>query len=82
MFRMSFLVFGPTELRLLLMVGTIRAMSDPSIHPFGIGPVRLFDAGGVVATCGLIAAFIVSSIRNTRALYIAEPLPVHDKKAA
>jgi phosphatidylserine synthase len=82
MFRMSFLGFGPTELRLLLMVGAIRVMSDPFVHPFGIGPVRLFDVGGAIATCGLIGAFIVSSIRNTRALYIAEPLPVHDRKAA
>jgi archaetidylinositol phosphate synthase len=82
MFRMSFLGVGPTELRLLLMLGAIRAMSGPYVHLFDSLPVRLFDVGGVIATCGLIGAFIVSSIRNTRALYIAEPLPVHYEKAA
>ena len=80
-FRMSFLGFGPTELRLLLMAGAIRAAQDPWVHPFGAGSVRLFDIGGVIAACGLVAAFIVSSVRNTRALYLAEPLPRETREA-
>ncbi len=47
MFRMSFLGFGPTELRLLLMVGAIRVMSAPSFSRSAAHPVRLFDIGGV-----------------------------------
>jgi phosphatidylglycerophosphate synthase len=74
-FRMSFLGFGPTELRLLLMAGAIRAAITPWVTPFGSEPVRLFDVGGVVAVVGLVAAFVVSSARNTRALYEAEPMP-------
>jgi hypothetical protein len=73
---MSFLGFGPTELRLLLIAGAVRVMSSPWVEPFGGVPMRLFDIGGVVATLGLGIAFVVSSIRNTRALYIAEPMPV------
>lgn len=74
-FRMSFLGFGPTELRLLLMAGAVRAALTPWITPFGSAPVRLFDVGGVIAVAGLVTAFMVSSARNTRALYIAEPMP-------
>lgn len=74
-FRMSFLGFGPTELRLLLIAGAIRAAITPLITPFGLATVRLFDLGGVIAVAGLVMAFVVSSARNTRALYIAEPMP-------
>lgn len=74
-FRMSFLGFGPTELRLLLMAGAIRAAITPWVTPFGLTTVRLFDLGGVIAVVGLVTAFVVSSARNTRALYIAEPMP-------
>ncbi len=74
-FRMSFLGFGPTELRLLLMAGALRSAVSPVVTGLGVGPVRLFDLGGAAACAALALAFIVSSIRNTRALYIAEPMP-------
>jgi phosphatidylglycerophosphate synthase len=74
-FRMSFLGFGPTELRLVLMVGAVRAVEGAWVQPFGASPIRLFDIGGIIATSGLVIAFIVSSVRNTRALYLAEPVP-------
>jgi archaetidylinositol phosphate synthase len=75
-FRMSLLGFGPTELRLLLVAGAIRAADSAWIEPFGTGRVRLFDVGGTVAAAGLAFAFIVSAVRNGRALYAAEPMPV------
>ncbi len=40
-FRMSFLGFGPTELRLLLMAGALRAAVSPVVTGLGVGPVRL-----------------------------------------
>ena len=79
-FRMSFLGFGPTELRVVLIIGALRAVEGAWVQPFGAGPVRLFDIGGIVATCGLLTAFIVSSVRNTRALYLAEPIPARRDK--
>ena len=33
------------------------------------------DAGGLVGTIGMLAVFVMSAARNTRALYLAEPLP-------
>jgi phosphatidylglycerophosphate synthase len=84
-FRMSFLGFGPTELRLVLMIGALRVMQSPWVDPFGSGlEVRLFDIGGIIAAAGLAGAFVAASIRNARALYVAEPIPVlaRDEAAA
>jgi phosphatidylglycerophosphate synthase len=73
-FRMSFLGFGPTELRVVLSVGAIALLRTPEVSPFGMGPFALFDVGGLVGAVGLATAFLVSSVRNGRALYRAEPL--------
>ncbi len=73
-FRMSFLGFGPTELRIVLAAGAVKAAMSPMATVGGVS-MRLFDIGGVVATAGLIFAFLISSLRNTRALYLAEPMP-------
>jgi hypothetical protein len=75
LFRMSFLGFGPTELRIVLAVGVIKAAHAPWVSLGGFDPIRLFDLGGVIATAGLLVAFSVSALRNTMALYRAEPLP-------
>lgn len=81
-FRMSFLGFGPTELRIVLAVGALKAVGSPWISLGGLGPVRLFDLGGAIAIAGLAFAFIVAAVRNTRALYSAEPLPAPVTRAA
>ena len=73
-FRVSFAGFGPTELRILLAIGAIVAVNKPWVDIAG-HQARLFDVGGLVAIAGMIVAFAVSSIRNMRALYRAEPLP-------
>jgi len=75
-FRMSFLGLGPTELRVLLAVGAIKAAATPLVTLGDWPAVRLFDVGGGVAMAGLVVAFIASALRNTRALYTAEPIPV------
>lgn len=72
-FRMSFLGCGPTELRFLLAIGALRAAHQPWVS-FGDTSMRLFDLGGATAGAGLAIVFAVSAIRNTQALYAAEPL--------
>jgi phosphatidylglycerophosphate synthase len=74
-FRMSFLGFGPTELRIVLAVGALKVVSSQWIALGSFVEVRLFDLGGIVAIAGLTLAFIVSAVRNTLALYAAEPRP-------
>jgi phosphatidylglycerophosphate synthase len=73
-FGMSFLGIGPTELRILLALGAVKAAIDPFVSMGGVR-VRLFDAGGIAAIAGLIVAFVTCAVRNGRALYAAEPLP-------
>lgn len=73
LFRMSFLNVGPTELRIVLSIGALTAWSRPMVTPFGFGPFLLFDVGGTVAIAGLLTALISSTVRNTLALYRAEP---------
>lgn len=74
-FRMSFGGIGPTELRALIAAGALKASVDPVIMVGDLMTVRLFDAAAVVAIPGLIAIFAASAVRNSRALYAAEPLP-------
>ena len=81
-FRMSFLGFGPTELRIVLAIGAVRAAVSPLVALGAHGPYRLFDVGGVVAVAGLVLAFVAAAIRNTHALYLAEPRPGSCKSAA
>jgi archaetidylinositol phosphate synthase len=74
-FRMSFLNVGPTELRLLLAAGTLTLFWRTHVTPPGLGSFMLFDAGGVVAVAGLLAALVTAVVRNTVVLYRAEPVP-------
>src|SRR4029450_4840837 len=67
-FRMSFLGFGPTELRLLLAIGNLAALTRPVVQRLG-DPWKLFDVGAAVAIPALVIAFATSAIRNGRALY-------------
>jgi archaetidylinositol phosphate synthase len=73
-FRISFAGFGPTELRILLSVAALVVLVRPLVTPFGIGPFRLFDVGGLVGAVGMSGAFVLNATRNGAALYRAEPL--------
>ena len=73
-FRISFWKFGPTELRILLVIGTLQIMRTPFITVAG-ERLLLFDVGGVIAIAALTITFIASAVRNGRLLYRLEPLP-------
>ena len=73
-FRMSFGGIGPTELRLLVAAGGFYVAAHPWIELAGFR-LRLLDVSAVCAIAGLVLVFVASAIRNTRALYLAEPLP-------
>jgi archaetidylinositol phosphate synthase len=76
-FRISFWSFGPTELRILLAVGTLQLLRSPHVTLVG-ERLLLFDIGGVVAIIGLLATFIASAVKNGHLLYRQEPLPKAD----
>lgn len=75
-FRISFLGVGPTELRILLAIGALRVMSSPWADLGSMGKHRVFDVGGGIAAVGLGGAFVWSAVRQVKALYEAEPLPL------
>lgn len=74
-FHLSFLRIGPTELRIILAIGTVYLLHKPWVQLGAIGVFRLFDVGGIVAIAGLVLKLVVSAVRNSRALYLAERLP-------
>jgi hypothetical protein len=78
---MSFLGLGPTELRIVLSAGALKAMFGATVSIPAFGTVRLFDLGGCVAAIGLTAVFLVSAVSNARLLYAAEPLPCTAQKS-
>ena len=73
-FHLSFLRIGPTELRIILAIGTVYLLHEPWVHWGASGVFRLFDVGGIIAIAGLVLKVVVSAVRNTRALYRAEKL--------
>ena len=70
-FQLSFWNFGPTELRILLAIGNIALFYRPFVFH---GQYRLFDVGGAVGLIGMSAMLIFFTVRNTRRLYLQEPI--------
>jgi archaetidylinositol phosphate synthase len=71
-FKMSFLGVGPTELRIVLAAGALALIKTPVIDLAGVGPVLLWDIGGILGSIGLVATFLITSAGNVRALYVEE----------
>jgi len=71
-FNMAVAGVGPTELRILLAAGAVALTVKPTVDLVVLGPMRLWDIGGLVGAIGMTLAFIVSSSRNARALYLEE----------
>jgi len=72
-FKMAFMKVGPTELRILLAVGTLQLMRSDFVTILG-NRWLLFDVGGVVASAGILIAFATAALRNGIALYNEERL--------
>jgi phosphatidylglycerophosphate synthase len=70
-FRLSFYKFSPTELRIVLAIGNIRAMLHPTTRVLGDQQL-FFDVGAVIAIAMMAVVVVVSVIRNTIVLYRAE----------
>lgn len=67
-FRMSFWSFGPTELRLLLIVGNLALFRWAAV----LHGRRLFDIGGSVGIAGMAAMLVWFTARNIVRLYREE----------
>ena len=73
-FHMSQGVFGPTEIRLLLCVGNLALLHSPWCHVAGHRWL-LFDFGGILASVGMFAMAMFSTLRHAGELNRQEPLP-------
>jgi archaetidylinositol phosphate synthase len=74
LFRLSFGIWGPTELRVVLAIGTFVMFENPTVNVFG-REYLLCDAGAVVAIGGILLMTIINTVRNTIRLYREEKLP-------
>jgi archaetidylinositol phosphate synthase len=72
-FELSQGIFGPTEIRILLVMGNLAALRSPFSTVFG-HRVLLFDLGGTIAALSMAAMAIAVTARHTAELYRQEPL--------
>lgn len=70
-FKISFGAVGGTELRILLALGNLALLAQPRVGLLG-RQVLLYDVLGSAAVMALAVVLIVSTARNTRALYELE----------
>ena len=73
-FELSQGIFGPTDIRILLIVGTVALLRSPDSSLFG-HRVLLFDLGGTIAAVSMFVMAIIVTISHTAELYRQEPLP-------
>ncbi len=73
-FQMSQGIFGPTEIRILLIIGNLAALHSPYATLFH-HRMLLFDLAGFIGAVGMFCMAIHITIRHTADLYRQEPLP-------
>jgi phosphatidylglycerophosphate synthase len=73
-FELSQGIFGPTEIRILLIIGNLALLRSPYSTLFG-HTMLLFDLGGAIAALSMFAMAIIVTTRHTADLYRQEPLP-------
>jgi len=73
-FRLSFWRFGPTELRILLIVGNLSLLWKPQVHFLG-RYCKLFDVGGAIGLAGMVLMLVFFTAENTMRLYREERIP-------
>lgn len=73
-FQLSQSIFGPTEIRILLIAGNLALLRSPYSTLFG-HKMLLFDLGGTIAAIGMFGMAVLITIRHTAELYRQEPLP-------
>jgi archaetidylinositol phosphate synthase len=72
-FQLSQGIFGPTEIRILLIIGNLALLHSPYSTIFG-HRMLLFDVGGTIAAVCMFANAIFLTVHHTVQLYREEPL--------
>ena len=72
-FQLSQFLFGPTELRILLIAANIAILRSPCAHILH-HRILLFDLGGIIGSVSMLALTLTLAARHTAQLFRAEPL--------
>jgi archaetidylinositol phosphate synthase len=73
-FQLSQGIFGPTEIRILLIAGNLAVLRSPYSIVLG-HKMLLFDLGGAIAAVSMFVMAVATTLRHTAKLYRDEPLP-------
>jgi len=73
-FQLSQGIFGPTEIRIFLIIGNLALLRSPYATLFG-QRFLLFDVGGTIAAACMFVMAVIITARHTAQLYRQEPLP-------
>jgi phosphatidylglycerophosphate synthase len=72
-FKISYGKLGPTELRLVLIIGNLFLINHSEVSLFG-HTLFLYDIGALVGVSVMAVILVAATLRNTRALYRMERL--------
>jgi len=73
-FELSQGLFGPTEIRILLIIGNLALLRSPYATLLG-HRMLLFDLGGTLAAVSMFVMALIVTFRHTAQLYRQERLP-------
>jgi phosphatidylglycerophosphate synthase len=73
-FQLSQGIFGPTEIRILLIIGNLAVLHSPYATILG-HRLLLFDVGGAIGAAVMFAMAMAVTLRHTEELYRQEPRP-------
>ncbi|HEY7403186.1 MAG TPA: CDP-alcohol phosphatidyltransferase family protein [Candidatus Angelobacter sp.] len=74
-FKISYFKMGPTELRLLLSIGTLVLFFWKSAGHVAGRAHKFFDVAGTIGISGMLLIMLISAVQNTVRLYRQEPIP-------
>jgi phosphatidylglycerophosphate synthase len=72
-FELSQGLFGPTEIRILLIIGVLKLLNNPVVTLLG-HHMLLFDLGGAIATVIMLSMAVRLTLLHAAELYQQEPL--------
>lgn len=73
-FKISYFKMGPSELRIVLSIGTLVLLKKSVVHLLGRS-YRLLDVAGTLGISGMMLVLVISAVQHTIRLYRQEPIP-------
>jgi archaetidylinositol phosphate synthase len=74
-FKISYFGFGPTELRIVIAIGTFALYTGHRYTAWLGRPLLIYDLAGLIAIGGIVLVLIVTTAKHIATLYREEPLP-------